>query len=480
MRKIKKKRRKRLQNSKRLPALRVPAKASIWYVGSSAVARLLGALGTPVFTRLLTPEEYGLYPLYNTWLGIFTVIATLEVTGAVIYRGFQRYQDISEDFTSATLGLILTLSLSFSLICLLFRGTVNRLTGIDTGAVALMLLQIPATAIISLYTAKARFEYKYKSVALLNILTAVAIPLCAVGIIYATNIRGEARIIASSLTLTVTALPILLKTVNDSPRLFYIPVWKYLLFRSLPLLPHYFAMTMILKVGEISVNRLYGASALGKYSVALSLGMAMTVISGGILSSLSPWVIRRMKDGDILRVRDLLLILTKLICITCLGILALAPEALALFSSSAYHSILPAVYPIALSVIPTFISSALMSGGIYFEKSWLSALPAIISATVSAVLTLTLLPIIDYRFVSLFTLISYTTLAALNVLVFTKMAHQPPIHVTKTLTLFLLTCAYATLLFVFRNVMLSRFLLALPLLPPLFKVSKEALDRIKE
>ena len=469
-----------MQNSKRLPALRVPARASLWYVASSAIARLIGALGTPVFTRLLTPEEYGLYPLYNTWLGIFTVIATFEITGAVIYRGFQRYRDDGEDFTSATLGLILTLSLSFSLLYLLFRGAINRMTGLDTASCALMLLQIPATAIISLYTAKARFEYKYKSVALLNVLTAVAIPLCAVGIIYATNIRGEARIIASSLTLTVIALPILLKTLSDSPRLFCTPMWRYLILHSLPLLPHYFAMTMILKVGEISVSRLYGASALGKYSVALSLGMAMTVVSGGILSSLSPWIMRRMKDGDIPRVRDLLFILTKLISITCLGILALVPEALALFSSAAYHSILPAIYPVALSVIPTFLASALISGSIYFEKSWLSALPAIISAAVSTVLTLTLLPIADYRLVSLFTLISYTTLATLNVLVFTKMAHQPPIHVTGTLTVFLLTCAYASLLFAFNSSLASRIILAVPIIPALFKTGISALKELRE
>lgn len=469
-----------MEKAKLLPSLRVPAKASLWYVGSSAIARLIGALGTPIFTRLLTPEEYGLYPLYNTWLGIFTVIATLEVTGAVIYRGFQRHADSCDDFTCSVLGLILTLSASFSLIYAIFRNEINRMTGLDTSVTSLMLMQILASAILSLYTAKARFEYRYRSVAILNIFTAVAAPLCAVGIIYITDIRAKARIIASSLTLTAAALPIFLKIIKESPKLFYKPVWKYLLSRSLPLLPHYFAMTMILKVGEISINKLYGASALGKYSVALSLGMALTVITGGIMSALAPWMMRRMKDGRFDRIRDLMLVLTKLICISCLGLSAIIPEALSLFSSDAYHSILPAVYPIALCVIPTFLSGALMSGGVYYEKSWLSALPAIISATVSAALTFSLLPIIDYRFVSLLTLISYTALAVMNVFVFTKMAHQTPIYTKKTLVIFLLTCAYASLFFAFHSVLISRILLALPLLPLLINVSLSAYQKIKE
>ena len=239
-------------------------------------------------------------------------------------------------------------------------------------------------------------------------------------------------------------------------------------------------MTLILKVGELGISRIYGSAALGKYSVALSLGMALTVVTGGILSALSPWMLRRMKGGETERIRDLLLLLTELISVFCLGLLAVAPEVLALFSSGAYHSALPAVYPIALSVIPTFLSSALMSGGAYFERGGISALPSIVSASVSILLTLTLLPITDYRLVGLFVLISYTTLAALNVLVFTKMANEPPIYIKKTLAVFLLCCGYAALLFVFRDVITARLLLALPLALPLVRLCRSALTMIRE
>ena len=469
-----------MENAKRLPTLRIPAKASLWYIGSSAIARLIGALSTPIFTRLLTPEEYGLYPLYNTWLGIFTVVITMEITGAAIYRGLQRHSEDSDGFIRAALGRVL---LFFGVFCLLYavfpRG-VNTLTGLDSGVTMLMLTEILGATVLSLYTAKARFEYRYRAVALINILTAMLTPLVSVSIIYLTDIRAQARIIASSVTAFALALPIFFTVVKGAGRVFNPEIWGYLLKRSLPLLPHYLAMTMILKVGELGVSRLYGAAALGKYSVALSLGMALTVVTGGVLSALAPWMLRRMKECDLFRVRELLFILTELVSLCCLGLLAVVPEALSLFSSSQYHAILPAVYPIALSVIPTFLSSALMSGGVYFEKGWLSALPSIVSATVSAILTATVLPLVDYRFVSLFALVSYTVLAALNVAVFTRLSKTPPIHVTKTLVVFLVTCAYAALLFTFREIILSRFLLTLPLLPILLNVAKEALKRIKE
>ena len=468
-----------MENAKGRIALRVPAKASLWYVASSAVARAIGALGTPIFTRLLTPEEYGLYPLYNTWLGVLTVIITLELTGTVMYRGLQRHREDTDSFIGAVLGLILTLSVIFLVIYALLGGFINRLTGLGTPEMLLMLVQIVSTSVISLYTARARFEYRYKAVAFLNLLTAVASPMLAV-LFIASGIRAESRIIGSALALALTALPILIVTVRHCGALYSRNTWRYLLGKSLPLMPHYFAMTMILKVGEIAVSRIHGQEALGRFSVAMSVGMSLTVVTGGVMSALSPWMLRRVGGGDIGRIRELLFLLTELISLSCLGLFAIAPEALALLASPAYRSALPAVYPLALSVIPTFLSGALMSGAAYFERSGISALPAVCAACLSAILSLLLLPFVDYRYLSLTVLACYTLLAALNVLTFTKMAGSAPIYVRKTLLVFLGTCGYAALLFAIRDVMLSRLILAVPLVPVVFKVGTRAIKEMRE
>ena len=81
-----------MQRAQRKSGLRLPARASLWYVLSSAAARGVSMLGTPIFTRLLSPEEYGLYPLFNLWLGLFFAFATLELTGSALYRALQRFE----------------------------------------------------------------------------------------------------------------------------------------------------------------------------------------------------------------------------------------------------------------------------------------------------------------------------------------------------------------------------------------------------
>lgn len=454
--------------------------ASVWYIGSSAVARFIGALGTPIFTRLLTPEEYGLYPLYNTWLGVLSVVITLEITGAAIYRGIQRHKENIDTFISSALGLILSVFLLFCLLYFTFSPFFNSITGLSTSVTFMMMLQISASAIISLYTARARFEYRCKAVAALNLSSALIIPLISVLLILTTQYRAAARIIASSLTIFFTALPICVIILRKSWRLYSKEIWAYLLRVSVPLLPHYFGTALILKIGEIMISRTSGQVALGRYSVALSLGMSLTIVTSGLMSALSPWIIRKMKAGITAEIRDMLLLCIKVLCILCLGLLAVAPEAMAILSSEGFRSSLPAVYPLALSVIPAFLSSALMSGGVYFEKNGRSALPSLIAATVSSLLSILLLPYVDYRYVSVFVLISYVTLAAFNILTLKRLAHEAPIHLHATLSIFLLTVGYAALLFALRDVLISRFLLALPLLPALLYVGRDVYGKIKE
>ena len=277
-----------LEKIKGRPQFRVPAKASIWYIASSAVARSISAAGTPIFTRLLTPEEYGLFPLYNTWLGIITVIVTLELTGGVIYRGLQRFSHKRDDFLSSAFGLFLSIFVVFCALYFAFEGFVNKITGLSTFITSLMLLQIFSNTVIAFYTGKARFEYKYKSVAILNLLSSLGIPILSILIIFLTRIRSEARIIGSCVAAALIAAGVLIEMLSKSKRLFDGEVWKFLLKFNLPLIPHYLSMSMILRIGEITVGRSFGTEALGRYSVAMSVGMSLTIITNGLLSALSP------------------------------------------------------------------------------------------------------------------------------------------------------------------------------------------------
>lgn len=460
--------------------LRVPARASMWYTASSILSKGISALCTPIFTRLLTPGEYGLFPLYNTWLSVVTVIVTLELTGGVIYRGLQRFEDKKDEFISSAFGLFLFIFVGFCTLYFALFNNFNQISGLSITISSLLLLQIFANTVVAFYTAKARFEYRYKSVTVINLISAIAIPFMSVAIILLTNLKSEARIIASVVTVSIISVLALLEILKNSRTIFNKEIWIFLLKFNLPLLPHYLSMTLIIRISEITIGKVYGTDDLGRYSIALSVGMALTVITSSVLSALSPWILRKTRAREIDKIRDTLLLLTKLIAVLCLLLLAAVPELMRILTTPDFYYALPAVYPLALSVIPVFLSNAMISSEMYYEKSAFTAIPAVLSAGVSVALSLLLLPRVDFRFAGVFILISYILLTVLNTVVCKHLSGNNPINVAKTLTVFSLTLAYAALLFLLRNVFASRVILTLPLLPVLLILGKQAYDKIKE
>ena len=59
--------------------LSLPVKASMWYTICSIVQRGISLLTIPIFTRLLTQEEYGTFTIYQSWFSVISIFATLEI-----------------------------------------------------------------------------------------------------------------------------------------------------------------------------------------------------------------------------------------------------------------------------------------------------------------------------------------------------------------------------------------------------------------
>ena len=169
-----------MENIKNKFMLRLPAKASMWYTASAVLARGISALTTPIFTRLLTPEEYGLYPLYLSWLSIFTILLSLELSGGVMYRGLQKYENEKDEFISAAFGLFLCIFIVFCSLYFAFSTYINSITGLDTFVTFLMLCTIFANTVIGFYSAKARYEYKYMKATIINFVSSLLVPLLSI------------------------------------------------------------------------------------------------------------------------------------------------------------------------------------------------------------------------------------------------------------------------------------------------------------
>ena len=73
-------------NLKRRVKLSKEVKSSLSYTVCSIVQKVLSIITTPLFSRLLTVEQYGQLSVYNSWAAILTIFITLNLS----YGSFNR------------------------------------------------------------------------------------------------------------------------------------------------------------------------------------------------------------------------------------------------------------------------------------------------------------------------------------------------------------------------------------------------------
>lgn len=394
--------------------LRRPVRSSLLFLLFQLGARVLAFLTTPIFTRLLTPTEYALTPLYFTWQAILGALVTLELTGSVlltVMASRRRDMDalLASTHTLCTLSLLL-----FLLVYLLLGEAIDRFTGLSRSLTLLLFLHTFASLSLTLFSAKAKFLYRPERTLPLMFATSVLGPVLGIFLVSYTPLRAEGRVIGIALATTLAAIPLIGCLYKDGKcRIARAPLGE-LLGRGLPLLPHYLGLTVLAEMGRVFVSRADTPEALAKLGVAGTLAHAITMLIGAINSAFFPWVLRRLRGKEEARVKTMSRAVLFTVLTGALTVGLLAPETLALLAPSAYAEAGRAILPLLYTTIPSFLYT-LYAGVTLYRRRTLPMTVATLCATLSA-LGLHLLLVPKYSFVGAAwaTAIGYTLLALLH------------------------------------------------------------------
>ena len=98
-------------------SLSVVAKATLWLMVCSILQRAFSLITVPVFSRLMSVEQYGQFSAYSSWTGLFSVLTTMKLDGAVFNKGMSQYKAERDSYTSTMQTVTLAAAL---VLCLLY------------------------------------------------------------------------------------------------------------------------------------------------------------------------------------------------------------------------------------------------------------------------------------------------------------------------------------------------------------------------
>lgn len=327
--------------------MKLPARASLYYLLSGFLGKALGFISTLFFTRLLTPSDYGEYALYMSWLGIGETCVSAFISGSTIYKGFSDFKDRTNDFTSTLLSSFLLLS---SVFCLLLFAFYTFL-GYIAPLFLCLFLQIIFDGILSVRLYEKKHLYKYRTVVITGVMESVISIAASFLLIKYLGLGFVGRIIGYLVPTVILGLIYIFK--GHFPK-FDGEIFGYIIKKTLPLLPSTVALALSMQADKLIINSLLGSVATARYSVVHSVGVSGIFLVTALGSALHPWINRKLSNNGYEHVTEVTEPILSFFTSFSVFLVAIAPIAIRILAPDEYTAALPAFAPLAISIIPYF------------------------------------------------------------------------------------------------------------------------------
>lgn len=371
--------------------LRIPAKASFYYMISTIVGKGIGFILTPIFTRVIAPDEYGYFSYYISLLSIVSLVSSLFLSPAVIYSGLSKFGERNAGFENTTILSSSILNIGFCTLLFAF----NSAFALDRRIIIFILIQNLFDIITTTELLSGKFSYDYLKVVTISLVSSFLAPVISLFLIFLFDIGALGRIIGLLLSGGSLASVLLIKRLVKTD----LPTKEHLMFllkNSLPLFPATLARAVTGWSDKLIIKGALGVEELAKYSVAHTVGLALFGLIGASFSALNPWIIRRLGRGDDEEIFDIIKNLSDLISFGSIIIIGLAPEILFILAPGGYSEAVYTIIPFALSTVPYFLFNLYSVFITYKEKTKFISVYALIGAVINLGLNLILIKSIGY------------------------------------------------------------------------------------
>ncbi len=460
----------KLKTALELHFLNAPARSSLYFTAANLIAKGASFLFTPIFTRLLSAAEYGEYSLFSSFLSVAIVIVTLEIPGNIIMRAFQRRRGL--EHVSILTASFLSFILSLPVVILLFIFT-NNFGPAFPFAYLFLFLSLISISFINLYISKCKFLYSWGAPFVIALVQSVLTPILSISLIKIEYFKGYDHVamkigtgaVVSLILATVLFTVSIKKAIREvtSSGLVLRDIGNYakelipfLLKLALPLLPYYFSVMLISQADKLTISNYLGKAALGRYSVAYSAGIALTAVTGGVMSALCPWIMRKVRAGDITLVRRALSTITYISLPVIIIFLCASPEIYAILAPKGYESALPVIFIIASVPLPLSLSQCLCTVSVAKEKTLGVLISGLIPAVFAVGMNLLLIDRKNLLLPAIITAISYIILMLSEMINTRKIIGKTPINVNKTFQSILFLALISSSIYVFKEYIFIR------------------------
>lgn len=326
------------------------------YGVSAILSRGLSFIVLPIYTRILSPADYGALDMITVVGSLANLVVALEVTQGLV-RFLGDVGSIEERRRLSSTALVFTLAAYATcfLAAMLFSTWItDHLLG-DTRFLGAMQIGLGIIAVNGcFYLLQNQLRYELKSFAYAQASLLYAILVTGLGLLlgYGLGFGLEGVLLSQLIAAALSAL-MCLWHLRGTYRLVFDNKWlKTMLLFSMPLVPSGLATFLTLYANRLLLNATATLEDVGLFGVAARIAGIVSLLIVGLQSSLTPWIYANYRDPETpARLAKVTEWFTAAALLTCLTLGILSHEIMQLLVAPQFVASAPLVMPIALAAI---------------------------------------------------------------------------------------------------------------------------------
>lgn len=383
-------------------------KAGIGYTVGNYLLKGINFLTVPLFTRIMSTSDYGVFNIYGTYDSIISVFIALALHSCLNNAKY-KYKENFDRFVSSILLIPIIVLSVLLVVANVFCSTFVRILDINRFLINILLIHSFANSIITIFNTKIGIDYQYKSflkISYINTISNIVLSLVLMQTLF-TNEKYSGRIVGSALPMIVIAVYIYVISFKKAKPRYDKEYWKFGVSYSLPIIPHGLSQIVLSSFDKIMIKSIVGVSEAGIYSLGGNIEQIVQVTKTSLDMVWGPWFYEKMQKKDYSEIKKYssFYAFFMFVFISCL--MLAAPELVFIMGAPDYQDAKYVVVPLLNCTFFTFLYTLPSTVEYYYQQTKMIALGTVGAAILNIVLNLLFIRLYGYRAAAYTTLTAY-------------------------------------------------------------------------
>ena len=445
------------QKQERSSLNKIAVKAGFFYVLSQLFVRGITFLTTPVFTRLLSNEQFNQYKLFESWLLIFAPVMSLS-----LYRSVERakydVKDKFNEFVSSVQTLSYLSITGFFILFLILKEPVEKICSMTDFMLYIAFLYTYAHTSILYFQRREKQMMRYKASTSFTAATVVPATLLAVLFVVIGKNTGYAedlvtfRIAGYYIPMIVGGLCIGIVMLMQGRRLVNLTYWRYSLRFSIPLIPEMLSIQIMNQADKLMVTYMVSKVSSSIVSLSTTVSYIIWILEDSVWNAWLPWMYEKIARDESRDIQKYWSILMHTFGLISLGLVLFAPEIIFILGGKRYLDAIYLIAPMVTGTLFRFYSYSYTAIQNYHKKTGFVAVSTVSVMFLNIILNYIFIRMFGYRAAAYTTAFCYLVLMVMQAMMEKHITGEQIIPLARTLRIsctWFVLCMFTMLLFDF-------------------------------